>query len=103
MSEWIHLSHGERVFKNSEYFREDEWNTSQPNWHKTFELLEQKTDKHICIWNANEAGGYYPWLGVSNGVHDKLLYLIHKNIHPENAPNTWYVSCDLNLSQNYSE
>ena len=103
MSEWIHLSHGERVFKNSEYFREDEWNTSQPNWHKTFELLEQKSDKHICIWNANEAGGYYPWLGVSNGVHDKLLYLIHKNIHPENAPNTWYVSCDLNLSQNYSE
>ena len=70
MREWIHLSHGERVFKDSEYFREDEWNTSQPNWEDTLELLSKKTDKRICIWNANEAGGYYPHQGVS-------LSLIH--------------------------
>ena len=96
--QWIYLSHGEQVFDTE---GASNINPSLPNWPETLKILKQRTDSRICIWNANEAGGYYPWPGISDGNHDRLLYLIHENIHPENAPNLWYVSGDLNLPQNY--
>ena len=58
MSEWIHLSHGAHVFKNSEYFTEDEWNTT--DWSQAF-----ANDASYLQGNAK---GGIPKLVNSNGI-----------------------------------
>ena len=96
---WLYFSHGFQ-FKSRKEFempREDSRHKGD-GWGLALKRLEEKTDKNIIIWNANESGGYWPLLSNES---DNMLELIHNYSHPDNK--IWYVNGEAHAESNYKE
>ena len=92
---WLYISHG-RVYGSQKEF-DQQIHSKLPgfgHWAESLQVLKERVDRNVLIWNANESGGYWPLLADEC---DDLLQLVHEYSHPDNK--IWYLNGDYNAEQ----